>query len=167
MLGAHLRGDSDDFAMVGFVLRDTLSPHGTVTRGVCRTDGEWLRTIEEISGIARNGDGATYPGGDGGQRTLSGDETVSMNFWGFPAGIVAPLQDGLAAFLESHGDDARAEYLLPDLVDALIREGRARVRVLPGGGPWFGVTYKEDRAGVMRSIRALIDAGEYPELLWH
>jgi len=166
LLAAHLRADGDDFAMVGFVLRDTLSSHGTVTRGVCRTDDGSLHTIEEISGIARDGDGATYPDADGEQRTLTGDETVSMNFWGFPAAIVGPLQQGLAVFLAAHGDDAKAEYLLPDVVDGLIRDGRARVRVLPGGGPWFGVTYKEDRAGVMRSIRALIDAGEYPELLW-
>jgi len=162
----HLSADGDDLAMVGFVLRDTLSPHGTVTRGVCRTDDGWLRTIEEISGIARDGDGAAYPGDDGRVYQLSGDETVSMNFWGFPPAVLHSLQAGLAEFLAAEGHNPKAEYLLPTVVDRLIADGKARVRVLPGGGPWFGVTYKEDREGVMRSIRALVDAGDYPERLW-
>jgi NDP-sugar pyrophosphorylase family protein len=165
-LATHLRKGTEEYAMVGFVLRDTLSPHGAVTRGLCRTEGEHLRTIEELSGVARAGDGATYEAADGAQRRLSGDETVSMNFWGFPRSIVAHLEAGLVDFLEHHIDEPRAEYLLPDLVDRLVAEERARVRVLPGGGPWFGVTYQDDRDGVMRSIRSLIEAGEYPERLW-
>ncbi|MGD8329926.1 MAG: NTP transferase domain-containing protein [Acidobacteriota bacterium] len=166
MLVEYLRAGGEDIAMVGFVLRDTLSPHGTVTRGVCRTDGEWLQTIDELSGIAPDGDGATYPGGDGQPRSLSGDETVSMNFWGFPASVMGSLQSGLREFLEVNRTDPDLEYLLPDRVDQLIAAGDARVRVLPGGGPWFGVTYQEDRSGVMQSIRKLVDEGEYPEKLW-
>jgi hypothetical protein len=72
----------------------------------------------------------------------------------------------LVEFLDARLDDPEAEYLLPHVVDRLIGQGQARARVLPGGGPWFGVTYKEDRDGVMRSIRELIDAGVYPERLW-
>ncbi len=166
MLAAHLRGEGNEYAMVGYRLGDTLSTHGTVTRGVCRTEGEYLRTIDELSGIARAGDGATYPAADGEQVPLAGDETVSMNFWGFSAGIVAHLEHGLSTFLDRNIDNAGAEFLLPEVVDGLIARGDARVRVLPGGGPWFGVTYKEDREGVMASIRALIDAGDYPERLW-
>jgi hypothetical protein len=166
MLGAHLQGPSDECAMVGFVLRDTLSRHGSVTRGVCRTEGGFLRTIEEISGIARHERGATYPDAAGEPRSLSGDETVSMNLWGFSASIIPHLEAGFVEFLDAHLDDPEAEYLLPDVVDRLIARGHARARVLPGGGPWFGVTYKEDRDGVMRNIRGLIDAGVYPERLW-
>jgi len=166
ILAAHLRQPGDRYAMVGYRLRDTLSTHGTVTRGVCRTDGDYLLGIDEISGIGRHGEGATYPDGAGGERLLSGDETVSMNFWGFPAGVVAHLKVGLSAFLDENIDNPAAEYLLPEVVDGLIAGGAARVRVLPGGGPWFGVTYKEDREGVVRSIRELIDAGIYPERLW-
>jgi hypothetical protein len=166
MLGAHLLEPSDEHAMVGFVLRDTLSTHGSVTRGLCRTEDGYLRAIEEISGLAHSGEGATYPDGGGETRELSGDETVSMNFWGFPGGIIPHLEAGLVAFLDANIDDPKAEFLLPDVVDGLIAAGQARVRVLPGGGPWFGVTYQEDRAGVMRSIRELIDAGVYPERLW-
>jgi len=89
-----------------------------------------------------------------------------MNFWGFPAGVVSALQEGFIDFLDANIDDPKAEFLLPDVVDRLIATDKARARVLPGGGPWFGITYQEDRAGVMRSIRELIDAGVYPELLW-
>jgi len=166
MLGAHLREASEEYAMVGFVLRDTLSTHGSVTRGLCRTEGGYLRHIEETFDIARDGDNATCPDGEGGRCSLSGDETVSMNFWGFPAGVVSALQEGFIDFLDANIDDPKAEFLLPDVVDRLIATDKARARVLPGGGPWFGITYQEDRAGVMRSIRELIDAGVYPELLW-
>ena len=166
MLGAHLQQPSDEYAMVGFVLRDTLSPHGSVTRGVCRTQGELLVKIEELADIARHQRGATYPGAGGEPLSLSGDETVSMNFWGFSTSIISHLEAGLIEFLDAHLDDPKAEYLLPHVVDRLIAQGHARVRILPGGGPWFGVTYQEDRDGVRRSIRELIDAGVYPERLW-
>jgi NDP-sugar pyrophosphorylase family protein len=156
MLVALLSESGEQYAMVGYRLGDTLSTHGTVTRGVCRTDGDYLRTIEEISGIARHAEGATYRDGDGAEHRLSGEETVSMNFWGFPAGVVSHLKKGMVEFLEENIGNPTAEYLLPELVGSLIAEGEARVRVLPGGGPWFGVTYKEDREGVMRSIRDLI-----------
>ena len=89
-----------------------------------------------------------------------------MNFWGFPIEVLPRLQSGFVEFLDGRLDDHKAEYLLPHRIDGLIGSGAARVRVLPGGGPWFGVTYKEDRDGVRRSIRALIDAGDYPERLW-
>ena len=166
MLAAQLSSPSDDYAMVGFVLRETLSAHGSVTRGVCRTNGDFLDKIFELSNIAPDGDGATYPDESGVPTVLSGETTVSMNFWGFPATIVARLEEGLRRFLTENLEDAKAEYLLPDVVDGLVGEGRARVRILPGGGPWFGVTYHEDRAGVMQSIRELVDKGVYPERLW-
>ncbi len=166
MLAAHLRNDSGEYAMVGYRLGDTLSTHGSVTRGVCRTEDGYLRGIDEISGIARDGEGATYRDATGAHHSLSGEETVSMNFWGFPASVLSHLEAGLKTFLDERIDDPKAEFLLPELIDELIARGEAQVRVLPGGGPWFGVTYKEDRDSVMRSIRELIDAGEYPERLW-
>jgi NDP-sugar pyrophosphorylase family protein len=166
MLGEHLRSGHDDYAMVGFVLRETLSEHGTVTRGVCRTSGGFLEQIVELSEIARQQQGATYPGDGDEPGRLTGTETVSMNLWGFTPSIFPHLEAGLVEFLESRIGDPVSEFLLPDLIDRLIAEGAARVRVLEGGGPWFGVTYREDREGVARSIREQIDAGEYPEKLW-
>ena len=166
LLADHLASGADELAMVGFVLRDTLSSHGAVTRGVCRIEGDYLQTIDEIHEIERRGDGGAYRGDDGEEHALSGDETASMNFWGFPPSVLGPLRRGLVEFLDDRMDEPKSEYLLPDVVDGLIRSGEARVRVLPGGGPWFGVTYQEDREGVRRSIRSLIDDGEYPERLW-
>lgn len=166
LLAGHLRAGTGEHAMVGFVLRDTLSVHGAVTRGVCRTESGYLQAIDEIHGIEQRDEGAVYRGDDGEECALGGDETVSMNFWGFPPGLLEPLERGLVEFLRRHIEEPKSEYLLPGVVDGLIRSGEARVRVLPGGGPWFGVTYRDDRSGVMRSIRSLIDAGEYPEHLW-
>lgn len=167
MLAAAFEGAGADYAMVGYVLRDTLSDHGAVTRGLCRTDEGYLTTIEEIHKITRHNDGAAYtdvPSGE--ERLLGGDETVSMNFWGFVPAVLPQLEAGLVEFLEANIDDPKAEYLLPDRIDHLVAEGQARVRVLDGGGPWFGVTYQEDREGVGRSVRDLIAAGDYPERLW-
>ncbi len=173
LLGAHLSevaGAVDaavgDCSMVGYVLRDTLSDHGPVVRGVCEQRDGYLQHIDEVRNITRHGDGAMYPG-DGGQDChLTGDETVSMNFWGFTPAIFAHLEAGLSGFLADNLDDPGSEFLLPDLVDKLISAGSARVPILAGGGPWFGVTYREDSEGVSRSIRSLVDAGEYPERLW-
>ena len=166
LLCNQLAGSDDDYAMVGYVLRDTLSDHGAVTRGVCRTEGDFLEKIDEISSITRDGNGAAYPDDSGAPRALGGDEVVSMNFWGFVPSIIPQLESGLEQFLDANIDDPKSEYLLPDVVDRLISEGRAKVRVLRGGGPWFGVTYQEDREHVARSIRELVDVGEYPERLW-
>ena len=166
LLCNQLAGSDDDYAMVGYVLRDTLSDHGAVTRGVCRTEGDFLEKIDEISSITRDGDGAAYPDDSGAPQALGGDEVVSMNFWGFVPSIIPQLESGLEQFLDANIDDPKSEYLLPDVVDRLISEGRAKVRVLRGGGPWFGVTYQEDREHVARSIRKLVDVGEYPERLW-
>ena len=166
MLSVQLSAPSNDYAMVGFVLRETLSAHGTVTRGLCRTHGNLLEKIVEIPNIEPDGDGATYTNESGETRHLSGDETVSMNFWGFPETVVPRLGDGLIRFLEQNLKDPKAEYLLPDFVDGLIVDGYARVRVLAGGGPWFGVTYQQDREAVVRNIRELVARGAYPERLW-
>lgn len=166
MLSAQLSAPSNDYAMVGFVLRETLSAHGSVTRGLCRTDGNLLEKIVEIPNIEPDGDGATYTNESGETRHLSGDETVSMNFWGFPETVVPRLGDGLIRFLEQNLKDPKAEYLLPEFVDGLIVDGYARVRVLAGGGPWFGVTYQQDREAVVRNIRELVARGAYPERLW-
>lgn len=166
LLAADFASGTDDYSMVGFVLRDTLSDHGPVVRGVCTQRGGYLEKISEIHEIRRAAGGATYPGDSGEPQGLNGEEVVSMNFWGFAPSIFAHLDAGLAKFLEHGVDDPKSEFLLPDLVDRLIGREAVRVRVIEGGGPWFGITYREDREGVERSIRALIEAGDYPENLW-
>jgi NDP-sugar pyrophosphorylase family protein len=165
VMGRHLAAGGDDFAMVGYLLRATLSDHGSVARGVCDVDeGGYLRTVVEHLKIERQGDGAVdrRPGGD---VPLTGDEPVSMNFWGFTPALFDHLQTALESFLRTDGTRPKSELLIPSVVDRLIKEHKARVMVLRSPGAWFGVTYPEDKPRVMENIRALIAQGLYPASL--
>jgi hypothetical protein len=157
----------ETYANVGYVLRDTLSDHGAVVRGVCQSNAAgMLEQIVETHGIERVGEGARVVEADGRERELSGDEIVSTNFWGFTPSVFAQFEERFERFLEERGDDLGAEFFLPTAIDDLINAGIARVRVLSGGGPWFGVTYPDDTPVVRRSIQRLVDSGEYPSPLW-
>ena len=161
-MARHLEG-SADAAMVGYRLRATMSEHGSVARGVCELgEGGTLRAVREHLTIERSGDGAVDRGTG---RQLTGDELVSMNFWGFPPALFAELDDAFEHFLRSDGARPRAEFLLPGVVDELIGRGKTRVQVLPSSGSWFGVTYPADKPRVMRSLEELIARGEYPATL--
>lgn len=154
-------------AMVGYTLRATLSDYGAVSRGVCRisADGD-LEDIREITKIERHGPGARYPGPDGGWRELSGDETVSMNLWGFPLSIFGLFRERFIAFLRTSAASGTAEFYAPVAVQELMQEGLVRVRVLGGGDAWCGVTYREDKAHAQSVIADLIERGVYPRVLW-
>ena len=160
--------DPNLFAMVGFQLDRTLSEHGTVARGLCQTDAEgYLTSVEELTAIEKQpGGGARNKEAGSGYRSLTGREIVSMNCWGFSLGLFDGLRGLFSEFLSRNEDNPAAEFYLPTAVNALIREGRARVKVLPTPCHWFGVTYREDRPVVMESIRALVRGGEYPDRLW-
>lgn len=167
-LAAFLRAPQspDTHAIIGFPVRDTLTEHGAVNRGVCRVTGAgWLDRIREVRGIEPQGDGAAYRDEDGGVHVLPGDTPVSMNMWGFAPSMVAELERRFATFLERHGADASAEYVLPGAVEDMVREGVARVRVITGPFRWWGVTYPADRAVVARAIEQLIKGGVYPARL--
>ncbi|MBI5397810.1 MAG: nucleotidyltransferase [Verrucomicrobia bacterium] len=172
VLGDFLRSappaaGAEVYAMVGFQLDRTLSEHGTVARGVCRTDAQGnLMSVEELTAIEQHAGGIRNKGHDGSHRPLTGREIASLNCWGFQPSLFAHLQRLFAAFLERNRSNARAEFYLPAAVNALIEEGAARVKVLPTPCRWFGVTYREDRAVVIEGIRALARAGAYPERLW-
>ncbi len=151
-------------AMVAFRLANTLSPHGTVARGLCDlTASGTLAGIREHTGIRALPGGGADEAGPGGLVRFTGEEPVSMNMWGFRPGMMAALEGYFKAFLSRLGGDPKAEFYLPAAVDALIQEGRAQVRVLETPGRWFGITYKEDRARVQAEIRALVAAGQYPK----
>jgi len=157
----------DVYAMVGYQLRETLSEHGTVARGVCRTDAEgFLTSVEELTAIESLPGGARNREPDGSFRPLSGAEIVSMNFWGFRPSIRTHLERLFKEFLRENAANPKAEFYIPVAVNKLIGEGRARVKVLPTRAAWFGVTYREDRARVIENIRALVRSGLYPERLW-
>ena len=157
----------DPYAMVGFQLDHTLSEHGTVARGICETDAEGaLLRVEELTAIRRQPEGIANQEGNGVLRPLTGQEIVSLNFWGFRPSLFAHLDRLFAAFLEQNRNSPKAEFYLPVAVNSLIQEGTARVQVLRTPCHWFGVTYREDRPIVMQNIRALADAGAYPPALW-
>ncbi|MDE3066624.1 MAG: NTP transferase domain-containing protein [Verrucomicrobiota bacterium] len=167
ILADHLRSGSPDFAMVAYVLRQTLSEHGSVARGVCMTNREgFLKGVTEIVGIEKDGDGAKYAGIGGTIYRLIGDAPVSLNLWGFTPALFGHLRTQFDQFLREHGQDERIEFYIPAAVNELIRAGRVRVKVLRTPDSWFGVTYREDRPRVMEGIRRLITRGDYPEKLW-
>jgi Nucleotidyl transferase len=167
MLAAHLNAGSGEYAMVGYVLRKTLSEFGTVARGVCDVSPEgYMKRIVERKTIAPKGDGAQDTEADGTVVALTGDEPVSMNFWGFTMGIFPQLKEYFAKFLEAHHTDLKAECYLPEAVNVLVGRGVARVKVLRSTDAWFGVTYREDRPRVVESVGKLVDAGLYPRRLW-
>lgn len=149
-------------SMVGYTLGHTLSPHGTVNRGICSLRDGLLQSVEEYTAIGVDADGQLRGNNLSGERVpLADDAVVSMNFWGFSPGIFEPLELGFEAFLKQRGTEAKSEYYLPSLVDELIRNGTVECPVLRTESPWFGVTYPEDKSRVVDSIRRLTEAGEY------
>jgi NDP-sugar pyrophosphorylase family protein len=157
----------EHYSMVGFLLKNTLSDHGSVARGVCRVGADgMLETVSEMTKIFRVPGGAENREDPEHPVALSGGEVVSMNFFGFTTGIFGRLDEAFRVFLEQHGGEQGSECYVPRVVDQLIRDGAARVRVLQSSGKWFGVTYPEDKAEVVSAIQELIAAGEYPASLW-
>jgi hypothetical protein len=165
-LAEHLKSGSRDFAMVGFTLRNTLSEFGSVARGVCKTTSDgFLEGVTEMTKIERDGTGVKGVAPDGKVLALTGDETVSMNMWGFTPKLFANLRERFVEFLKEHGAEEKSEFYIPAAVNDIVRAGRACVKVLRTPDSWFGVTYREDRPFVIESIRTLVARGDYPEKL--
>lgn len=154
--------------MGGFILSNTLSENGGVTRGVCQVDDDGiLQDVSETYNIRRKEEGLEAFDEDGNAVSISSSQYVSMNMWGLPPKFLKELEAGFPVFLsELREGDLKAEYLLPAIIDKLIKSGRAKVTVLPTPDKWFGVTYKEDKQAVMQAIRDLITAGVYKEKLF-
>jgi len=154
--------DSTDFSMVGFYIKNTLSDNGSVARGYCDAQDGKLATVTEYFEIQRGEDGVIRHAGG----TMADDDMVSMNTWGFSPKLFDFLKSGFIAFLEREGNELKSEYLLPELIDGMIKNGEATVDVLPSREKWMGVTYPEDKPLVMAGIRTLVDQGMYPQNLW-
>jgi len=164
---AKSAGSKASYCMVGFRLNNTLSDFGTVSRGLCTTgdDGN-LKSVKELTKIAGTADGAENTNDDGSVMKLTGEEPVSMNMWGFTPDFFETTNEKFALFLSERGQEEKSEFYIPSVVDEMIQENRATCAVLRTSSAWFGVTYQEDKPHVTKSIRDLIDAGEYPEKLW-
>ena len=167
LLGQHLQSAHSDYAMVGFVLRNTLSDFGSVARGVCRLGPEgYLQDVVELTRIERDGGGAKYRDAAGTVHPLTGDEVVSLNLWGFQPLIFEQLEREFIGFLKKHREEEKAEFFISTVIGKLVNKAEARVKVLRTPDSWFGITYREDRAPVVSGIQRLIDSGVYPERLW-
>jgi len=167
VLAKHLIAGTADYAMVGFILKNTLSAHGSVARGVSRVDAHnYLTNIVEMMKIEPDGSGAKNTEADGQLTKLTGDEAVSMNFWGFTPALFPQIKVEFEKFLKKAGGEQKSECYIPATVGELVTSGRARCKVLRSSDSWFGVTYREDRPQVVESIRQLIAQGKYPEQLW-
>jgi hypothetical protein len=157
----------NDYALVGYVLKNTLSEHGSVARGVTECDEHlFLKRVVERKNVEKTATGARYLDPDGTPHELRGHELVSMNLWGFQPSLLGFLESQFAEFLNIHGHERNSELYIPSVVDRLVTDGQATVKVLPADDPWFGVTYRADKSIATACIRQLIDKGIYPERLW-
>ncbi|EOS65109.1 sugar phosphate nucleotidyltransferase [Oscillibacter sp. 1-3] len=151
-------------AMVGYLLKNTASLHGTVSRGICTVEDGRLRSVRETKKIQLFSDGTLRD--LAADRLLDPESTVSMNYWGFMPSVFPVLEDYFARFLQGEGGrDPQSECLLPIMVDDLLRAGELEVSVLRSADKWFGMTYREDRETVAEELRTLHQAGAYPENL--
>ena len=170
-LSAHPdTADTYEYAMVGYLLGNTVTEHGHVARGVCAEDGDhYLKKVVERTHIEKVGEDARYTEDGGATWTaLPGDTIVSLNLWGFTESFLREAEARFPAFLDRAmaADPMKGEYFLPSIVDQLLTEGKARVKVLRSRDRWYGVTYQEDKPVVVAAIRAMTERGLYPEDLW-
>jgi NDP-sugar pyrophosphorylase family protein len=155
------------YAMVGYRLNNTLSEFGTVSRGICVTDeNNQLTKITETHKIRPEGNQILCESEEKETVELIGNETVSMNFWGFHPSIFENIENQFIDFLSHNIDQPKSEFYIPFVVFEMIKSGQVNVEVLHADSPWFGVTYQEDKPYVIDQIRNLTNQGVYPEKLW-
>ena len=159
---------ANQFCMAGFILKNTLSENGAVTRGICETNKDgYLTAVHETSNIIKTAEGAAVDE-DGTLTPVDAESYVSMNMWGLTPEFMKRLEDGFVEFFEITPQEKllKAEYLLPIYIGELLQNGKVSVKVLDSHDKWFGVTYKEDKESVMESFRKLIETGVYKEELF-
>jgi UTP-glucose-1-phosphate uridylyltransferase len=152
----------NDFCLAGFILKNTLSDHGGVTRGLCKLDDKgYLTDVVETKNIEKTATGAVADGVE-----IDPNCYASMNMWGLTPEFIPVLEDGFVEFFQNLADETKGEYLLPIYIGQLLREGRVSVKALETADKWFGVTYKEDKPLVVESFQRLIQQGVYGEELF-
>lgn len=171
VLADHLRQnpehESNNFAMCGYKLHNTLSEHGNVTRGICKINQEgYLESVDEQFNIGRDETGMIVSYKDEENLVLLPDETVSMNIWAFNQSIFQLIEEYFVRFLEKQIHLPKSELVTPQLVDQIIKDGRGKIKVLHSASKWFGVTYANDKPLVMQTLKELTNSGEYPKKLW-
>lgn len=161
-------GALTEYCLVGYQLKNTLTEHGTVARGICQVDAcGWLSEIHERTKIQAFGNEICYFGEDDAWHVLPSDATASMNAWGLTPAFFEKAEEGFARFLKSQDRDlSSAEYYLPAAIHEQITEGTAKARVLPCSERWYGMTYPDDVESVRSALAAFTRQGMYPEDLW-
>jgi len=158
---------STQYSMVGYHLKNTLSEFGSVSRGICDVDqNQNLNKIVETIKIFKKEEKVISVEVDNNETLLSGEERVSMNFWGFKPSVFRTIETKFSTFLKTEIDKPKSEMYIPSVVFEMIEEQKATVKVLDANSPCFGVTYKEDKPYLVEKINALIAHGEYPKKLW-
>ncbi|MDR1126738.1 MAG: hypothetical protein LBL06_01275 [Treponema sp.] len=165
VLGRFLSNAAAEGAIVPYRLDQTLSPQGSVTRGVCGVKDGYLVSVDELKDIAAENGKILYTV-DRVKRELPADTPVSMNFWGFQPSVLPELKRYFDDFLTEQGENPKSECYIPSFVDHLVQTGTLNVKVLETSTSWFGVTYKEDRAMAVQRIAELTGDGVYPTSLW-
>ena len=159
--------DPTEYSMVGYKLSHTLSDYGSVSRGICDVDeNDLLRKIVETTKILKRDGKIISIEPDGSEKELTGNESASMNIWGFKPSVFPILEEKFTDFLKNHINEPKSEIYIPSVVFDMIQEKKATVKVLKADSPWFGITYKEDKPRVVAKINKLIEEGEYPEKLY-
>ena len=160
-------GKKNEYCVVGYQVKNTLSDNGTVSRAICEVDNnDYLTSIVERTDIERKADGKVYYTTDGKDYPIDDDTPVSMNMFGFTPDYFEYSEEYFKNFLKENVSNIKAEFYIPTMVNVLVKEGKAKMKVLTTDSSWFGVTYKEDRPMVVAKIQSLIAAGEYPQNLW-
>ena len=155
------------YGLMGYQLSNTLSEHGSVSRGVVTTnDKNEMAGIDERLTIYREGNGQIVFEDSNGKTSLSDNTIVSMNFFCYDKSYIDMCEELFPEFLQEHGNELKSEFLLPKLTDGFIKSGRGVVEIIPTSAKWFGVTYKEDAPVVKASVARLVESGEYPPHLW-
>lgn len=162
-------GERYCYSMIGYLLENTLTENGHVARGVCETsqDGYLTGITERTKIMWRNGE-IQYTENDRDWETVPKGTTVSMNFWGYTPSMIKEMEERFPAFLDKARKEnpLKAEYILPLAVDQLIKEEKAKIKILKSTDRWYGVTYKEDKESVVNALQAMKDKGLYPDKLW-
>ena len=169
-LTTHEDGEKMDMCMAGYLIRNTITENGHVSRGICQVDEQGMLTsIVERTQIEQRPEGIAFTEDEGKSWTVLPEDTLtSMNFWGLSGKLMEAVVEGLTEFFETDvpKNPLKSEYLLPAIIDGEIQAGRAQVRVIPCHEKWCGVTYAEDREGVVAELQSKKDKGLYPEKLW-
>jgi hypothetical protein len=167
----YLASDPDPgkarYGMIGYRVKHTLSDYGSVSRGVCdATEDDYLKAVVERTEIVKDGDRYYFSEEPGTRISLTGDELVSMNIWGFTPAVFDQLGQAFTGFISAHADKLKSELYIPKVVNDLLDAGQASVKILPASDRWFGVTYRDDKPLAVDNIARLVSEGVYPRKLW-